>query len=256
MNLNFRALKIKRILVSQPKPSTPKSPYFDLAEKSNLKIDFRPFIQVEPVSAKDFRQQKVNLLDYTAVIFTSRTAIDHYFRIAEDMRITVPDTMKYFCISEATAFYLQKYIVYRKRKIFHSTGKFADLTEVVKKHKDENFLVPLSDIHKQEIPTLLNKAKVKYTKAILYRTVSSDLSDIKDVNYDVLVFFSPSGSASLMQNFPDFVQNETKIASFGPATAKAVKDAGLRLDIQAPMPQAPSMTMALEQYIKKFNKGK
>lgn len=248
-------MKIKRILVSQPKPSTPKSPYFDLAEKSNLKIDFRPFIQVEAIAAKEFRQQKVNIAEHTAVIFTSRTAIDHYFRIAEEMRVTVPDTMKYFCISEATAFYLQKYIVYRKRKIFHSTGKFVDLADVVKKHKDETYLVPLSDIHKQEIPTLLNKAKVKYTKAILYRTVSSDLSDLKDVNYDVLVFFSPSGIASLMQNFPDFVQNETKIASFGPATAKAVKDAGLRLDIQAPMPQAPSMTMALEQYIKQFNKG-
>ena len=247
-------MKIKRILVSQPKPSTPKSPYFDLAEKSNLNIDFRPFIQVEAIVAKEFRQQKVSLSEHTAVIFTSRTAIDHYFRIAEEMRVGVPDTMKYFCISEATAFYLQKYIVYRKRKIFFSTGKFADLADVVKKYKDEVFLVPLSDIHKQEIPVLLNKAKVKYTKAVLYRTVSSDLSDLKDVNYDVLVFFSPSGIASLMQNFPDFVQNDTKIASFGPATAKAVKDAGLRLDIQAPMPQAPSMTMALEQYIKQFNK--
>jgi len=226
-----------------------------LAEKSNLKIDFRPFIQVEAIAAKEFRQQKVNISEHTAVVFTSRTAIDHYFRIAEEMRVTVPDTMKYFCISEATAFYLQKYIVYRKRKIFHSTGKFVDLADVVKKHKDETFLVPLSDIHKQEIPTLLNKAKAKYTKAILYRTVSSDLSDLKDVNYDVLVFFSPSGIASLMQNFPDFEQNDTKIASFGPATAKAVKDAGLRLDIQAPMPQAPSMTMALEIYIKQFNKG-
>jgi len=247
-------LKIKRILVSQPKPATPKSPYFDLAEKTNLKIDFRPFIQVEAIPAKEFRTQKVNILDHTAVIFTSRTAIDHYFRIAEEMRIAIPDTMKYFCISEATAFYLQKYTVYRKRKIFHSTGKFADLVEVVKKHKDETYLVPLSDIHKQEIPTLLNKAKTKYSKAILYRTVSSDLSDLKDIDYDILVFFSPSGIASLMQNFPDFEQRETKIASFGPATAKAVQDAGLRLDIQAPMPQAPSMTMALEQYIKKYNK--
>jgi len=247
-------LKIKKILVSQPKPSTTKSPYFDLSEKNNVKIDFRPFIQVEGVSSKEFRQQKINILDHTAVIFTSRTAIDHFFRICEETRVTVPDDMKYFCISEATAFYLQKYIVYRKRKIFHSTGKFPDLVEVIKKHKQEKFLVPLSDIHKPEIPNLLTKAKIKFTKAILYRTVSSDLSDLKDINYDVLVFFSPSGIKSLMQNFPDFEQNDTLIASFGPATAKAVKEAGLRLDIQAPMPQAPSMTAALEMYIKKHNK--
>jgi uroporphyrinogen-III synthase len=219
-----------------------------------VKIDFRPFIQVEGVSSKEFRQQKINILDHTAVIFTSRTAIDHFFRICEETRVTVPDDMKYFCISEATAFYLQKYIVYRKRKIFHSTGKFPDLVEVIKKHKQEKFLVPLSDIHKPEIPNLLTKAKVKYTKAILYRTVSSDLSDLKDIDYDVLVFFSPSGIKSLLQNFPDFKQNNTLIASFGPATAKAVKEAGLRLDIQAPMPQAPSMTAALEMYIKKHNK--
>lgn len=247
-------MKIKKILVSQPKPSTTKSPYFDLSEKNNVKIDFRPFIQVEGVSSKEFRQQKINILDHTAVIFTSRTAIDHFFRICEETRVTVPDDMKYFCISEATAFYLQKYIVYRKRKIFHSTGKFPDLVEVIKKHKQEKFLVPLSDIHKPEIPNLLTKAKIKFTKAILYRTVSSDLSDLKDINYDVLVFFSPSGIKSLMQNFPDFEQNDTLIASFGPATAKAVKEAGLRLDIQAPMPQAPSMTAALEMYIKKHNK--
>ena len=242
--------------MSQPKPTTPKSPYADLAEKNNLKIDFRPFIQVEGVPAKEFRKQRINILDHSAVIFTSRTAIDHFFRIAEELRVAVPDTMKYFCISEATAYYLQKYIVYRKRKIFHSTGRFSDLVEVLKKHREEKFLVPLSDIHKQEIPSLLNKNKINYTKAILYRTVSSDLSDLKDVNYDVLVFFSPSGIKSLLQNFPDFKQNDTKIASFGPATAKAVKDAGLRLDIQAPMPQAPSMAMALEQFIKKHNKRK
>lgn len=247
-------MKIKKILVSQPKPSTPKSPYFDLSEKNNVKIDFRPFIQVEGVSSKEFRQQKINILDHTAVIFTSRTAIDHFFRICEETRVTVPDDMKYFCISEATAFYLQKYIVYRKRKIFHSTGKFPDLVEVIKKHKQEKFLVPLSDIHKPEIPNLLTKSKVKFTKAILYRTVSSDLSDLKDIDYDVLVFFSPSGIKSLLQNFPDFKQNDTLIASFGPATAKAVKEAGLRLDIQAPMPQAPSMTAALEMYIRKHNK--
>jgi uroporphyrinogen-III synthase len=247
-------LKIKKILVSQPKPTTPKSPYFDLADKNNVKIDFRPFIQVEGIDCKDFRKQKLNILEHTAVIFTSRTAIDHFFRICEETRVSVPETMKYFCISEATAFYLQKYIVFRKRKIFHSTGKFADLMDIIKKHKEEVFLVPLSDIHKQEIPDLLNKAKVKYSKAIFYRTVSSDLSDIKEIDYDVLVFFSPSGIASLFQNFPNFIQNDIVIASFGPATAKAVTEAGLRLDIQAPMPQAPSMTAALEQYIKLQNK--
>lgn len=248
-------MKIKSILVSQPKPETAKSPYFDLAETSNIKIDFRPFIHVEGVSAKDFRQSRIHILDHTAVIFTSRTAIDHFFRIAQELRLTVPDSMKYFCISEATAYYLQKYIVYRKRKIFYGNGKFSDLINVMKKHKSENFLVPLSDIHKQQIPDLLDKAGFKYTKAILYRTVSSDLSDLKEVNYDILVFFSPSGIQSLLQNFPDFEQKETRIACFGPSTGKAVKEAGLRLDIQAPTSKAPSMTMALEQYIKKHNKG-
>lgn len=247
-------MKIKRILVSQPKPTSDKSPYFELARKNNLQIDFRPFIQVEPIASKEFRNQKVNYADHSAVVFTSRTAIDHFFRIAKEIRFTVPDTLKYFCISEATAFYLQKYIVYRKRKIFYGNGRFDDLVDIIKKHNDETFLVPLSDIHKQEIPEKLTKSKVKYSKAILYRTVSSDLSDLKDVDYDVLVFFSPSGIASLKQNFPDFDQKDTKIASFGPTTAKAVEEAGLRLDIQAPMPQAPSMTMALEQFIKKHNK--
>jgi uroporphyrinogen-III synthase len=247
-------LKIKTILVSQPKPQTDKSPYFDLADKYNLKIDFRPFIQVEGVSAKEFRQERINVLDHTAVIFTSRTAIDHFFRICQELRITVPDDMKYFCISESTAFYLQKYIVYRKRKIFFGEKRFEDLMEIIQKHKGETYLVPLSDIHKQSIPTLLDKSKIKYSKAILYRTVSSDLSDLADVNYDVLAFYSPSGITSLLQNFPEFKQNNTLIAAFGPATSKAVIDNKLSLDIQAPMPQAPSMTMALDQYIKKFNK--
>lgn len=247
-------MRIKTILVSQPKPQTEKSPYFDLAEKYNLKIDFRPFIQVEGVSTKEFRQERINILDHTAVIFTSRTAIDHFFRVCEELRITVPDDMKYFCISESTAFYLQKYIVYRKRKIFFGEKRFEELMDIIVKHKSEKFLIPLSDIHKQSIPALLDKNKIKYTKAILYRTVSSDLSDLADVNYDILAFYSPSGITSLLQNFPDFEQNNTIIAAFGPATSKAVKDAKLRLDIQAPMPQAPSMTMALDQFIKKFNK--
>lgn len=243
-------MKIKRILVSQPEPTSAKSPYFEFAERNNVKVDFRSFIQVEGVSAKEFRQNRVNILDHTAVIFTSRTAIDHFFRICNDMRITVPESLKYFCISEATAFYLQKYIIYRKRKIFYGDGKFSELVDIVKKHMDEKYLVPLSHIHKPEIPQLLDAKGVNYTKAILYRTISSDLSDLKNVNYDVLVFYSPSGITSLFKNFPEFQQNDIKIASFGPTTAQAVIEAGLRLDIQAPSPQAPSMTMALENFIK------
>ncbi len=248
-------MRIKKILVSQPEPSNASSPYADLALKYNLKIDFRQFIQVEGVSAKDFRKDRIQILDHTAVIFTSRTAIDHFFRISQELRITIPDNMKYFCISEATAFYLQKYIVYRKRKIFYANGKFADLVDVLLKHKEDKFLIPLSDIHKDEIPVLLEKAKVSVTEAIMYRTVSSDLSDLKDVNYDILVFFSPSGIKSLIQNFPDFEQKETKIATFGPVTAQAVKDAGLRLDVEAPIPEAPSMPAALERFIAEFNKN-
>jgi uroporphyrinogen-III synthase len=247
-------LKVKSILVSQPKPQTEKSPYFDLAEKYNLKIDFRPFIQVEGLSVKEFRQYKINFEAFTSVIFTSRTAIDHFFRLTEELRYVVPDNLKYFCISESTAFYLQKYITYRKRKIFYGSKKFEELMEIIIKHPEEKYIVPLSDIHKQEIPKLLTKAKINYTKAIMYKTVSSNLSDLSNVNYDILVFFSPSGIKSLMQNFPDFTQNDTKIAAFGTTTEKAVLDANLRLDIKSPIPQAPSMTMALEQFIKKENK--
>ncbi len=247
-------MKIKRILVSQPEPDSAKSPYIEFAQRNNVKVDFRPFIQIEGVSAKEFRQTRVNILDHTAVILTSRTAIDHFFGLCTELRITVPETMKYFCISEATAFYLQKYIVYRKRKIFYADSKFSELVDIIKKHMDEKYLVPLSHVHKPEIPQLLDEAKVNYTKAILYKTITSDLSDLKDVNYDILVFYSPSGITSLLQNFPDFQQNEIMIASFGPSTAKAVQEAGLRLDIQAPNPEAPSMTMALEQFIKKINK--
>ncbi len=247
-------MKVKSIIVSQPDPNTAKSPYFELAEKYGLKIDFRPFIQVKGVPGKEFRVSRISILDHSAVIFTSRTAIDHFFRVSQELRLAIPDTMKYFCISEATAFYLQKYIVYRKRKIFYADGKFSDLINVMKKHKEENFLVPLSDIHKQEIPELLDAEGYKYTKAILYHTVSANLSDLSEIKYDILVFFSPQGIRSLMQNFPNFVQNDTKIACFGPTTAKAVRDAGLRLDIEAPTAEAPSMTMALEQFIKKNNK--
>jgi len=246
--------KVKSILVTQPKPESDKSPYYDLSEKYRVKIDFRPFIHVEPISAKDFRKDKVNIQEHTAVILTSRNAADHFFRMCNEMRINVPESLKYFCVSESTAYYLQKFVVYRKRKIFFGKQTIADLMDLIKKHKKEKFLVPCTDIHKQEIFDTLESHNIDYTKAVIYRTVASDLSDLANVNYDVLVFFSPSGITSLFKNFPKFRQNNTRIAAFGPTTAQAVIDAGLRLDIQAPVPAAPSMTMALEQYIKKNNK--
>ena len=200
-------LKVKSVLVSQPKPETEKSPYFDLSVDYKVKIDFRPFIHIEGVPRKEFRQQRINILDFDAVIFTSRNAVDHYFRAAEESRIKVPDEMKYFCISESTAFYLQKYIVYRKRKIFYGEQRFADLIPLLKKHKDNKFLLPSSDILRSNIPDLLSENDIDFKIATLYRTVCSDLSDLKEVNYDVLVFFSPSGIKSLYQNFPEFKQN-------------------------------------------------
>lgn len=247
-------MKIKKILVTQPKPEAEKSPYFDLAKNNGVQIDFCPFIRVEDVGASEFRRQKISILDHSAVIFTSRTAIDHFFRLAKEMRLVIPETMKYFCISESTAFYLQKYIVYRKRKIFYANGTFDDLITIARKYIAEKFLLPLSDIHKQAIPDKLTQEKFTFTKAILYKTVSSDLSDLNHEDYDVIVFFTPSDVASLKQNFPDFKQKDKLIASFGATTAKAVTEAGFRLDIPAPAPKAPSMTMALEQFIKKHNK--
>jgi uroporphyrinogen-III synthase len=248
-------MKIKRILVSQPKPDSDKSPYFELAEKNNVKIDFRPFSHVEGVNCKDFRKQRIDILAYTAVIFNSKTAIDHFFRMCAELRITVPDNMKYFCISESVAFYLQKYIIYRKRKIFFGAGTIIDLIEVVTKHGDEKFLLPFSDLPHEELTEVLDKHVIKYDKAILYHNVCADLSDFLVINYDLLVFFSPSGIKSLLKNFPEFQQNEIRIGSFGAATAKAVTDAGLRLDLQAPRPEAPSMIMALDMFIKEQNKN-
>ncbi len=247
-------LKVKSILITQPKPETDKNPYFELAKKYNLKIDFRPFIHVEGVSGKDFRKEKISFSDYTAVIFTSRNAIDHYFRVAEEMRFEVPIDMKYYCVSESTALYLQKYIQYRKRKIFFGKQTSAELTDVLKKHKAEKFLFPCSDVHKEDIPVFLSQNGFNFIEAVIYKTVCSDLSDLRDVNYDVIAFFSPSGIKSLYLNFPEFKQNNTRIAAFGPTTHRAVLDAGLKLDIQAPMPKSPSMTMALEDYIKSANK--
>ena len=246
------ALKIKKLLVSQPKPATEKSPYFDIAEKYGVEIDFSPFFKVEPLSSKEFRQQKITILDHTAVIFTSRHAINYFFHLCEELRVSIPETMKYFCITEAIAVYLQKYIVYRKRKIFFSqTGKVDDLGVIVGKHAKEKYLVPVSDVHKEDLLSLLETKKISFTKAVMYRTVSNDFTDDEKFDYDMLVFFSPSGISSLFKNFPNFDQKDIKIGCFGPTTAKAVKDAGLRLDVEAPTPEAPSMTAALEQYLKK-----
>jgi uroporphyrinogen-III synthase len=227
----------------------------ELAQKYGLKIDFRPFIHVEGVSSKEFRQQKINILDHTAVIFTSKTAVDHFFRICEEVRVTVPETMKYFCITESVALYLQKYIVYRKRKIFYGNNTFADLLEIMQKHKEEKYLLSLSDVHKPEIPKSLDKAKIKYTKAIFYKTVSSDLTDLKDdFPYEMIVFYSPNGIKSLHDNFPNFEQKEIVIGAFGANTAKAVKDSGLRLDVMAPTPTCPSMTHAIDVFLKEYTK--
>ncbi len=243
-------MSIKTILVSQPKPQGKKSPYFDLADKYNIKIDFRSFIHVEGIDAQEFRTQKIDLKEHSAVILTSKTAVDHYFRIAEEMRFEVPDSMKYFCISEAIAFYLQKYVAYRKRKIFHGRQTIVDLVDTLKKHKKEQFLLPCTDILRDKIPTTLEANKINYRKAVLYRTVASDLSDLENVMYDMLVFYSPGGIESLLKNFPEFKQKETVIAAFGPTTANAIVKNKLRLDLHAPQPNAPSMTGAIENFVK------
>jgi len=242
--------KIKTILVSQPKPESDKSPYFDLGKKNKLKIDFRPFIHVEGLTAQEFRKQRIQILDHTAIIFTSRNAVDHFFRLATESRVTVPETMKYFCMSEAIAFYLQKYVVYRKRKIFVGERKFSDLMPLIKKQINERYLLPSADKLKEDITNQLEESEVKFTRAIFYRTVISDLSDLEEVKYDMLVFFSPSGIKSLFHNFPDFVQGETRIAAFGATTHKAVADHNLRLDCTAPTSEYSSMTAAINSYVK------
>ena len=247
-------MKVKTILVSQPAPKAENSPYLELSEKQKVKIDFRPFIHVEGVSAKEVRTQKIDLNNYSAIILTSRHAVDHFFRVAEEMRFTVPDSMKYFCESDAVAFYLQKYVVYRKRKIYVGGKTFEDLSKIIKKHKDEKFLLPSSDKLKETVPTTLNNLEINWERAIFYKTVMSDLSDLQDVFYDVLVFFSPSGIDSLFKNFPSFQQKNTCIAVFGNSTVKAATKAGLKCSIQAPTPETPSMTMALEKYITSVNK--
>lgn len=252
-DLKERVKPIKSILVSQPKPKDDRSPYYKLAEKYGLKVDFRPFIQIDPVDVKEFRNQKIAFLDYSAVIFTSRNAVDHYFDMCKEVKVDVPADMKYFCISEQTANYLQKYITIRKRKIFTGIRTATDLIEVLKKHPTEKYLFPCSNIRKDDLPNFLKENNYAYDEVILYKTVASDLSDLAEIKYDVIAFFSPSGINSLLVNFPNFKQNSTRLAAFGPTTAKAVKDGGLVLDIEAPLPNAPSMTGALELYIKKAN---
>ncbi len=248
-------MKIKKVLVSQPKPASDKSPYFDIAEKYGVEIEFRPFIKVESLSAKEFRQQKVSILDHTAIVFTSRHAIDHFFNLCTDLRVTIPETMKYFCTSEQIALYIQKYVQYRKRKVFFgATGKFNDLIPTIVKHKSEKYFVPMSDVHNDEIKNALDAKDIQHTEAVMYRTVSNDFGEDEKFDYDMLLFFSPAGISSLMKNFPNFEQKDIAIGCFGPATAKAVKDAGLRLDLEAPTVESPSMTAALDKFIGEHNK--
>ena len=243
---------IKKILVSQPKPTSEKSPYYDIATRFGVELVFRPFIKVEGMAAREFRTQKVNILDYTAVVFTSRHAIDHFFTLAKEMRITIPEDMKYFCVTETIALYIQKYVQYRKRKVFFgTTGKVDDLIPTMVKHKTEKYLVPMSDVHNDAVANLLDSKKLIHKEVVMYKTVSNDFTEeeVMNFDYDMLIFFSPSGIESLTKNFPDFNQGEIAIGTFGPATAKAVQDAGLRLDLQAPTEKYPSMTGALQHYL-------
>ncbi len=243
---------IKKILVSQPKPSSEKSPYYDIASRFEVEMVFRPFIKVEGLTAKEFRQQKVSVLEHTAIVFTSRHAIDHFFNLAKEMRVAIPEDMKYFCVTETIALYIQKYVQYRKRKVFFGeTGKIDDLLPIMVKHKQEKYLVPMSDVHNDSLKTMLDAKKLHHTECVMYRTVSNDFTpeEVKDFDYDMLVFFSPSGIEALLKNFPDFKQGDLAIATFGPATAKAAKEAGLRLDLEAPSEKYPSMTGALQHYL-------
>ncbi len=252
---NYPKHKVKTILISQPKPENDKNPYYELSKKYNLIETFRKFIKIEGIPVKDFRSQRIDILEHKAVILTSRMAVDHYFRMCNEMRVTVPESMKYFCINEATAYYLQKYIQYRKRKIFFGHQTIQDLVDVIRKNREEKFLLPAADVHKEQICEFLDAINIKYTKAVMYRTVSADLSDIKNLNeFDILAFFTPAGINSLKQNFPNFKQGNTRIACFGAAAANTLKKHGYRLDIYAPNPKNPSMSGALDEYIKEANK--
>lgn len=250
-------MKIKKILISQPKPQSEKSPYFDIEDKYDVKMVFRPFFKVEGVTAKEFRQQRINITDFTAIVFTAKTAIDHFFRLCEEMRVVMPETMKYFCTSESVALYLQKYIVYRKRKIFFSaTGKISGLIKDFTKHNKEKFLVPVSDVHTDEVANFLEEKKINYIQSVMYRTISNDFTADEAFDYDMVVFFTPVGVQTLLKNFPNFEQGDIAIGCFGSTTAKAITDAGLRLDCEAPQPEYPSMTAVLDVFLKEQKKKK
>jgi len=245
---------VKKILISQPKPTSEKSPYYDIEKQFGVNFVFRPFFKVEGLSAKEFRQQKISILDHTAIVFTSRNAIDHFFRLAKEMRLTIPDTMKYFCITETVALYIQKYVQYRKRKVFFGeTGKIESLVPTMVKHKGEKYLVPLSSVHNDSIATMLDAKKLQHTECVMYRTVSNDFTEEEKAafDYDMLIFSSPTGMKALKKNFPDFEQGDIRIGAFGPATAKEVVAEGFRLDLEAPSKEYPSMTSALQAYLKK-----
>lgn len=245
---------IKKILVSQPKPTSEKSPYFDIARKLDIEIVFRPFIKIESLTPVEFRQQKVSILDHTAVVFTSRHAIDNFFKLCKEMRVAIPDDMKYFCITETVSLYIQKYVQYRKRKVFFgSTGKIDDIIPLMIKHKNEKYFVPQSDQHTDDFANLLDAKKLDHSEAVMFRTVSNDFGKDEAFDYDMLIFFSPSGISSLFKNFPDYQQGDMAIGTFGPATAKAAKEAGLRVDLEAPSPQFPSITAALQDYVARHN---
>ncbi|HAQ64436.1 MAG TPA: uroporphyrinogen-III synthase [Bacteroidales bacterium] len=243
-------MKVKRILVSQPEPTDgEKSPYSQIVKKHGVTIDFHKFFRIEGITAKEFRKQRINILDYTAIVFTSRNAVDHFFRLSKEVRVEMPDTMKYFCISESTAYYLQKYIQYRKRKIFFGKQTLTDLGDVIKKHKSDKFLIPCSDIAKNDVPQVMEDMNVTYSKAVIYKTVAIDLSFLSIKDYDMLIFFSPVGIKSLYKNFPKFTQGKTVIGTFGATTQKQAIADGLLVEVFAPTATNPSMTMAIDDYL-------
>jgi uroporphyrinogen-III synthase len=250
-----KELKVSSILITQPRPDTEKSPYYDLAKKYEVKLDFHAFIRVEGLSGKDFRKQRIDIAEYTAIIFTSRYAVDHFFRICDELKFKVSQDMKYFCITEAVALYLQKFILYRKRKVFFSAdGSTPGLCDVIGKHKNEKYILPVTDSAKNDIAQYLIKHNIKYTEGTLYRMVSNDIAPVMEMNYDMIVFFSPFSVQTLFDHNPDFKQNGTVIGAFGPTTAKAVEDSGLRLDVKAPAANAPSMVSALDIFLATIKK--
>lgn len=246
---------MKRILISQPKPTSEKSPYFEIEKKHGVEFIFHPFIKVEGLSAREFRAQKVQILDHSAVVFNSRNAIDHFFNLCKELRVTIPEDMKYFGLSEAIVLYIQKYVQYRKRKVFFAeSGKWPDLVQVMAKHKAENYLIPQSDVHSDEVHQMLEAKKIKHTECVMFRTVNNEFPTDKPFDFDMVVLFTPAGVESLIHNVPDFKERGIRLACFGKATAKAVSDAGLTLDLEAPSIKAPSMTGSLDLYLEETNK--